>query len=197
MEKRSRMQVAAAFAVAIAGGGVLLTFTPTHEGTGPVETIPVETAKARGVIGPEAAWNGFHRLAREQVAVTHAYADPGYGWRVPTICYGHTRGVTRGMTATLEQCEKWLAEDFETLVKPALMRCVHVPVSVNEAAALADFVFNVGGSKFCGSALARKLNAGDYRGAADEFQNWKYSNKKIMPGLVKRRAAEKALFLEE
>ncbi|MDR0672503.1 MAG: lysozyme [Zoogloeaceae bacterium] len=137
-------------------------------------------------------------LIRAQTrAVTLAYPDPGYGWKVPTICHGHTRGVKKGDTATLEQCEAWLIEDYEAIVLPALVRCVTAPVTENEAAALADFVFNVGGPGFCASTLVKKLNALDYAGAAAQFDRWVYSNGKKLPGLVKRRAAERALFERE
>jgi lysozyme len=157
-------------------------------------TQPMPVAVERGSLRAEPeAFTAF--VKRVEPVHVRAYPDPGHGWRVPTICYGHTRGVTRGMTATLAQCEKWLIEDYETLVLPVLERCVKVLVTVNEAVALADFAFNVGGPRFCSSTLVKKLNAEDYAGAANEFPRWIYSNGKDMPGLVIRRQAERKLFL--
>jgi lysozyme len=185
-----RLGAAAAVALLLAGGGALLALTQQAEGTGPVEMMTVAEASRRGVR------TAFLKLVVDsEVAVTHAYPDPGHGWRVPTICYGHTRGVRRDDVATLAQCRQMLIEDYETLVLPEIARCVTAPVSVGEAAALADFFFNVGGQKACASTLVRHLNAGNRAAAAAEFPKWKYSNGKVMPGLVKRRAAERALFL--
>jgi lysozyme len=198
-----RLPIALAFTVAVATGG-LFHFTVRHEGTGPVvqSTEPAVYnlgGQAQPLIQRDAlrptpeAFAAF--VKKVEPLHVRAYPDPGYGWRVPTICYGHTRGVKRGMTATMEQCEKWLIEDYETLVLPVLERCVKVLVSVNEAVALADFAFNVGGPQFCKSTLVKKLNAGDYAGAANEFPRWIYSNGEDMPGLVIRRQAEREMFL--
>jgi lysozyme len=196
---KARYPVAAAFALALAGGG-LFTLTSRHEGTGPVETISVAEAEKRGTVGvvgamPEAQAGFVELVKSQQIAVMRAYPDPGHGWAMPTICYGHTRGVKKGMTATKAQCEAWLIEDYNDLVLPELKKHVRVPVSKGEAIALADFVFNVGGPKFSTSTLLRKLNAGDYAGAADEFGKWIYSNGKRLAGLVKRRAAEREIFI--
>jgi len=40
-----------------------------------------------------------------------------------------------------------------------------------------------------------KLNRSEYQGAPDEFPKWKFANKRILAGLIRRREAEKALFL--
>jgi lysozyme len=42
--------------------------------------------------------------------------------------------------------------------------------------------------------LLKKLNSGDTEGASDEFSKWVYADKKVLPGLVRRREAEKELF---
>jgi lysozyme len=196
--RKTRLPIAAALAAAITVG-VLVSHTTKQEGTGPVEQVTVQQAIERGTVGMmgKAAEGQFLHLAKTQmIPIMRAYPDPGYGWKVPTICYGHTRGVTRGMTATKEQCEQWLIEDYESLVFPVLERCVKVPVSVGEAVALADFVFNVG-PKFCKSTLANKLNAGDRQGAADEFGKWVYSNGRRLPGLVDRNLLRRKIFLSQ
>ncbi|MDR1662581.1 MAG: lysozyme [Azoarcus sp.] len=200
---RYRLPVAMAFAAAAATGG-LFHFTSRHEGVGPVVQSTESAVYNLGGQAQPLIQRGALRAAPEAFAAfvkkveplhVRAYPDPGHGWKVPTICYGHTRGVTRGMTATMEQCERWLIEDYERLVLPVLERYVKVPVSIAEATALADFVFNVGGPQFSKSTLLKKLNAGDYEGAANEFPRWIYSNGEDMPGLVIRRQAERDLFL--
>ena len=69
--------------------------------------------------------------------------------------------------------------------------CVKKPMTDGQKAAFLSFAFNVGTGAFCGSTLARKANAGDMRGACAELSRWTLAGGKEMPGLVKRRAAER------
>ena len=62
---------------------------------------------------------------------------------------------------------------------------------------LVSFFFNLGLGALGDSTLLRKLNAGDYQGAADEFPRWVKAGGQTLPGLVKRRDAERALFLSQ
>jgi lysozyme len=71
---------------------------------------------------------------------------------------------------------------------------VTAPLSDGQFAALASFAFNLGGGNLAKSTLLKKLNAGDYAGAAEEFGRWVKSGGQTLPGLVARRAAETALF---
>ncbi len=77
----------------------------------------------------------------------------------------------------------------------AVNRLVTVPLTQNQFDALISFVFNLGIGNFRTSTLLKKLNAGDYTGAAKEFPPWVRADGKQLPGLIKRRDAEKALFL--
>lgn len=122
-----------------------------------------------------------------------AYPDPGTGAEPWTIGYGSTRGVTRSMTITAAQAEQMLQVDLRQ-VEGAVSRLVTVPLTQGQFDALVSFAYNVGEGNLAGSTLLRKLNAGDARGAAEQFGKWVYAAKKILPGLVKRRAAERALF---
>ncbi|OZH55731.1 hypothetical protein AFK68_02685, partial [Hydrocoleum sp. CS-953] len=76
---------------------------------------------------------------------------------------------------------------------------IRVPVNQNQFDALVSFAYNVGTGAFQGSTLLRKLNQGDYQGAANEFSRW--VNGVVngvfqpLPGLVSRRADEQELFL--
>lgn len=70
-----------------------------------------------------------------------------------------------------------------------------VPVNDNEFGALASFAFNLGVGNLRSSTLLKLLNSGDRAGAADQFLRWIRANGQVLPGLVKRRAAERALFL--
>jgi lysozyme len=68
------------------------------------------------------------------------------------------------------------------------------PLNQNQWDALVSFVYNVGAGNFISSTMLKLLNQGDYKGAAGEFPKWVHTNGQINPGLVRRRAAERALF---
>ena len=112
---------------------------------------------------------------------------------IPTIGYGHTKGVKLGDTCTKEQAEKWLENDFFT-AKQEVKAVVKVSLRENQLDALASFVFNLGVRKLTQSTLLKKLNAGDYSGAAAEFDKWVFAGKVKLNGLIKRRAKERKLF---
>ncbi|HXG01499.1 MAG TPA: lysozyme [Bacteroidota bacterium] len=119
-----------------------------------------------------------------------AYLCPAGVW---TIGYGHTGGVKEGDRITLQQAEELLKQDLERF-EECIRRSVTVPLNQNQFDALVSFAFNVGCMALENSTLLRKLNAGDYAGAAQEFGKWVKSRGVILPGLIKRRDAERALF---
>lgn len=113
---------------------------------------------------------------------------------VPTIGYGHTEGVKMGDTCTAQQAEQWLIEDLDTAERCVNGR-VKMPITNNQFDALVSLVFNIGVANFKASTLLRKLNMGDYAGAAAEFHRWRFQKGKELAGLVRRRARERELFL--
>lgn len=112
---------------------------------------------------------------------------------IPTIGYGRTKNVKLGDRCTQQQAEVWLEDDFFK-AKTEVRAVVKVPLTQNQLDALASFVFNLGVRKLTQSTLLKKLNAGDYKDAAAEFDKWVYANGKKLNGLIKRRAAERKLF---
>jgi lysozyme len=114
---------------------------------------------------------------------------------VPTICVGHTYKVKIGDKADYKQCMMWLQEDTEE-AGDAVRQCTTVPITQGQYDALVSFAFNVGGTAYCRSTLLKKLEAGDCRGAADEFLRWNKAGGKVYPGLVSRRNAEREMFLK-
>ncbi|CUI09417.1 Lysozyme [Janthinobacterium sp. CG23_2] len=120
-----------------------------------------------------------------------AYRDPV---GIPTICFGETKGVRLGQTATLEQCQAMLAASLQ-LANHAVDDCIRAPLPDYRRAALVSFAYNVGQTSLCGSTLARKLNAGDTLGGCDELLRWTYAKGIKLPGLVKRRQAERNMCL--
>lgn len=111
-----------------------------------------------------------------------------------TIGYGHTACVRPDNIICQEQAEIFLRQDV-TLSENAIRRLVSEPLSQNQFDALVSFVFNLGTGNFATSTLLKRLNEGDYNGAAEEFPRWVYAGGKKLSGLIKRREAEKVLFL--
>ena len=127
-----------------------------------------------------------------------AYPDAGYGWSRTTIGYGHTSQagpplVRQGMVISKVEATRILQQDLEKFEKIVNIH-VRVNLTQNQFDALVSLCFNIGPKAFSDSTLLRKLNAGDFAGAANEFTKWRKSNGKVFAGLVKRRSAEKALF---
>ena len=97
---------------------------------------------------------------------------------------------------TKEEAFGLMERDLKTTVN-RLGNLIKVPVNENQLAALASFVYNIGSGAFQRSTARMKLNRQDYFGCADEFLKWKYANKRVIPGLLRRREAERQLFLDE
>jgi lysozyme len=112
---------------------------------------------------------------------------------VPTIGYGHTHGVAMGMTCTQEQADAWLQQDVQGAVQ-AVNKFVTVPLTQQQFDALVDFTFNLGSGALQHSTLLRLLNSGNYQGAAGEFEKWDKAGGKVLPGLLRRRQAERDMF---
>lgn len=112
---------------------------------------------------------------------------------VPTIGYGHTAGVAMGQTITQQQADDYLRRDVRQFER-AVARLVTVPLTQGQFDALVSFAFNLGEGALAQSTLLRLLNAGDYAGAAAQFDRWNKAGGRVLPGLVRRRAAERALF---
>ncbi|MEM9216324.1 MAG: lysozyme [Cyanobacteria bacterium P01_F01_bin.150] len=120
-----------------------------------------------------------------------AYLDPVGVW---TIGYGTTSGVYRGMKITQRQAEALLQTDlhrFEIAVTDSVTR----PITDNQFSALVSFTYNVGAGAFANSTLLQLLNQGDIPGAANQFLVWVYAGGMVLPGLARRRRAERLLFL--
>ena len=121
----------------------------------------------------------------------HSYQDTGSVW---TIGYGHTRNVGPGMEISPEQAEGLLWSDVEG-AEWTVEELTRVPLNENEFSALVSFVFNIGFGQFQHSTMLQMLKEGDYTGAAEQFGRWNKDNGKILIGLIRRRKAERELFL--
>ena len=121
-----------------------------------------------------------------------AYQDSGGVW---TIGYGHTGPEVRaGQRITEAEAVALLREDLASAER-CVRTAVKVPLSQCEFDALVDFCFNAGRGNFLHSTLLRRVNREDFAGAAVQFGLWVFAGGERQPGLVRRRAAEAAMFL--
>lgn len=136
--------------------------------------------------------NGIQLIKEHEGLRLTAY-DDGVG--VWTIGYGSTKGVKKGMTITQAEADARLISDLAE-AEHAVDFAVTVPLSQQQFDALVSLTFNIGAGNFHSSTLVKRLNEGKYHDAAAQFDKWVFAKKKKLPGLVRRRAAEKALFLD-
>lgn len=115
---------------------------------------------------------------------------------VPTIGYGHTEGVSLADPPISREAAVAMLEKDLAVFAEGVLRQLTRPVSQGQFDALVSFAYNVGLGNLQRSTLLRKLNAGDDAGAGKEFAKWTKAKGVELPGLVRRRAAERALFEE-
>ena len=140
--------------------------------------------------------NGTKLIASFEGLELTAYLCPAKVWTIGlgTTVYSNGQPVKKGDTCTKEQALQYKAHDlrrFENCVNSA----VKVSINQNQFDALVSLAYNIGEKAFSNSTLVKKLNTGDYQGAADQFSAWNKSKGKVLNGLVNRRAAERTLFL--
>ncbi|PHM57042.1 lysozyme [Xenorhabdus stockiae] len=138
--------------------------------------------------------NGLSFIKQYEGLKLKAYPDPATGGIPWTIGYGHTKDVKPGQVIIEQQAEAFLHDDLKPIYI-TLESAVKVSLTQGQFDALCSFIFNCGAGNFARSTLLKKLNVGDYQGAADEFQRWNKAAGKVMNGLTKRRASERQMFL--
>lgn len=114
-----------------------------------------------------------------------------------TVGFGHVvrPGESIATPITQAQATGLLISDL-AIAERAVESAVIVPLSQEQFDALVSLTFNIGAGAFAKSTLVKRLNEGKYHDAAAQFDRWVHAGKKKLPGLVKRRKAEKDLFLE-
>ena len=122
-----------------------------------------------------------------------AYPDPGTGGDPWTIGFGHTGPeVKPGMVISRQRADELLALDmvrFEDCVASAAAN-----PSSNQFSAMVSLCYNIGQGNFLKSSVLRRHNNGEHTLAGQAFSLWNKANGRVLPGLVKRRAAEAALY---
>lgn len=132
--------------------------------------------------------NGIDLIKRHEGLRLAAYLCPA---GVPTIGYGHTKGVKLGQVITEAEAEQLLQEDLKTSER----EIAGLNVNQNQFDALVSFVFNVGAGNFRSSTLLRRVRFNpDDRDIENQFRRWVYANGRVLPGLVRRRNDESKLY---
>jgi lysozyme len=116
---------------------------------------------------------------------------------VPTICYGETRGVQMGDTATPEECKTMLAKgvaEFELAIRP----CLPATLPDKTRAAFVSLAYNIGSGGFCASSVSRLARSGDLAAACERILVFNKAGRPLreVRGLTNRRVAERKLCLE-
>ena len=125
------------------------------------------------------------------------YLCPAQHW---TIGYGAIWGMDNKRVTednpdiNADQADYLLRRDVKKS-EMAVLRHIRVPLEDGQFNSLCSFVFNLGSGALQSSTLRRKINRGDYIGAADEFPRWVYAGGRRLKWLIKRREHERAMFL--
>lgn len=164
-------------------------------------TDEIKTNESGGMrIPPRISDIGLELVKSFEGKYNKAYLCPAGKW---TIGYGHTgetlgKPTPQGMTITDKQVDELLKQDMNRF-EDAVIKNVKVKLLQQQFDALVSFAFNVGSGALASSTLLKKLNAGDYTGAADQFLVWNKATvngkKTVLAGLTRRRQAERHLFL--
>lgn len=156
-----------------------------------VTPVPcLSTISAEGI----ALIKRFEGCARRRPdSLYEAYPDPGTGAEPWTIGWGATGdGIRAGTMWTQEECDARLAADLARYAAEVARALDGADTSQAQFDALVSFHYNTGAVHR--ATLTRRHREGDYAGALKEFARWNRAGGRVLPGLVKRRAAEAALY---
>lgn len=145
-------------------------------------------------------WTEAYKLWREFEGLRlDAYPDPATGNEPWTIGYGHTGGlsaplVRKGMKITKAQAETFMKNDLEAAYK-ALEKLIKVDLNPNQWAALISFYGNLKTKTFLKSSVLTYINENRLDEVPGRMALYRLGDGKVMPGLVRRRAAEGVLWM--
>jgi lysozyme len=116
------------------------------------------------------------------------------------IGYGHTASARKNLRVTRSDAELILRFKDLPVFETAVSEMVHTPLTANEFDALVSLGFNIGIDAFRASDTLKLLNEGNRLAAADAIGTWRKASidgeLRVVDALVRRRAAEVALFLK-
>ena len=140
-------------------------------------------------------FEGLHRVGRD--GLVYPYLCPAGYW---TIGYGTvnkpdgTRVRADEPPISRETAEAWLLSELRATYLAGVLRASPSLIAYPDAlGAIADFAYNLGVPRYRASTLRRRIDAGDWDAARVELARWTRAGGRVLPGLVRRRAAEARL----
>ena len=114
---------------------------------------------------------------------------------VPTIGYGHTKGVRMGDRISEDWARKLLRQDVAEVERQ--VKAIRVARTEGQLDALVSFAYNVGIGRLCQSTLLRRIREGGTKQQIQrEFKRWVYAGGQRLRGLELRREWEARRFFE-
>lgn len=153
---------------------------------------PQPGARLAALVGAPAAAALLLSLAGWEGYSPAAYRDLA---GVPTACWGDTSQVEPGRTYTRDECEARLERQALAHTREVLRCTPGLAGHADQLIAAASLAYNIGARAYCGSTVARRFNAGDWRGACNAFLMWNRAGGRVVRGLANRRRAERVLCL--
>ncbi|HUN42210.1 MAG TPA: lysozyme [Acetobacteraceae bacterium] len=139
---------------------------------------------------------GLELIKRFEGCRLQAYQDVAGIW---TIGYGHTGGVTEGMTITQHQADLFLRNDLLATENAVVAAIMQAATAENQFGAMVALAYNIGAGAFKSSTVLRQHLAGNTAAAADAFLLWDKATidgkLQVVQGLSNRRHAERSLYL--
>lgn len=133
----------------------------------------------------------FEGLRLQPYICPAGYPTQGYG----TVWRPDGRQVSMNDPAiSKETAEEWLLHELRATYLPGVVKASPSLLAYPRAlAAMTDFAYNLGVGRYRGSTLRKRIDARDWAGAKEQLALWVRGGGRVLPGLVKRRAAEAAL----
>ena len=156
----------------------------------PPPSVPVDTVGPAGL----ALIKRFEGCAKRQADGRFAaYPDPGTGGAPWTIGWGATGpGIAPGTVWTQAECDARLERDLARFAREVRAALAEAPTTRPQFDALVSFHYNTGAIRK--ATLTKLHKAGGHAAAAREFGKWVNAGGRVLPGLVRRRAEEAALY---
>lgn len=149
----------------------------------------VKSIYKNGALSAAAIAAAVALISHYEGTVPRVYRDPV---GILTACTGHVSPELKmGQTFTAEQCRQLLLKDIDK--HAVALNCIHSPLNEGQKVAFLSLAFNIGNAAFCNSTLVKMANSGNMAAACAQLSRWVYAKGQMLPGLVKRRKAERAL----
>lgn len=158
------------------------------------EARPKSNGRLVALIGAAAAMIVTPFVMSKEGTVYRGYRDIV---GVATKCSGDTHDVVVGRVYTEAECARSTERQLVAHAEPVLDCTPGLAGHPHQLSAAISLAYNIGSTAYCRSTVARRFNAGDWRGACDAILMWNKAGGRVIQGLVNRRRDERALCLQD